>query len=228
MCNLQLRIPFPFGDKAEAMKKYLIVGLGNPGEQYANTRHNIGFVVLDAFAGEKKVTFEPGRYGDIARTKIRGRELILLKPTTYMNLSGKAVRYWLEKENIPITNSLTVVDDVALPTGLLRMKKKGSDGGHNGLADIIRTIQTSAFPRLRIGVGNGYPKGSQINYVLGEWTRQEEEILIPKVKKAAEMIHSFVAAGIEKTMNAYNEKQPSAGNDSDTEANANNENDLKL
>jgi len=189
------------------MKKYLIIGLGNPGEKYANTRHNIGFVVLDAFAQNEKVTFEPARYGDIARTKIRGREVVLLKPSTYMNLSGNAVRYWLDKEKIPIENSLTVVDDIALPTGLLRMKKKGSDGGHNGLADIIRVLQTGSFPRLRIGVGDERSRGSQIDYVLGEWTKKEEEIMIPKVKKAAEMIKSFVSIGIEKTMNEFNEKQ---------------------
>ena len=124
-----------------------------------------------------------------------------------MNLSGNAMRYWIEKEKIPVENTLTVVDDVALPTGLLRMKKKGSDGGHNGLADIIRVIGTSSFPRLRIGVGDGFPKGAQINFVLGEWTKEEEEVMIPKVKKAAEMIKSFVSIGIEKTMNEFNEKQ---------------------
>ncbi|MCF8230725.1 MAG: aminoacyl-tRNA hydrolase [Bacteroidales bacterium] len=190
------------------MKKYLIAGLGNPGEKYADTRHNIGFVVLDAFAQKENVSFKPERYGDIARTKIKGREVILLKPSTFMNLSGKALRYWLEKENIPLENSLTVVDDIALPTGLLRMKKKGSDGGHNGLADIIRVLQTGNFPRLRIGVGDNFRKGSQIDFVLGTWTKKEEEVMIPKVKKATEMIKSFVAAGIERTMNDYNEKQP--------------------
>lgn len=210
MCNnLLITHPFLFLPELllQAMKKYLIIGLGNPGEKYANTRHNIGFVVLDAFAQKQDVTFEPARYGDLAHTKIRGREVLLLKPTTYMNLSGNAMRYWIEKGKVPVENTLTVVDDVALPTGLLRMKKKGSDGGHNGLADIIRAIGTSTFPRLRIGVGDGYPKGAQINFVLGEWTKDEEEVMIPKVKKAAEMIKSFVSIGIEKTMNEYNEKQ---------------------
>ncbi|MEA3503775.1 MAG: aminoacyl-tRNA hydrolase [Bacteroidota bacterium] len=186
--------------------KYLITGLGNPGEEYRDTRHNIGFIALDAIAAAANATFKTERYGDVVKIKHRGKILVLLKPSTYMNLSGKAIRYWLEKENIPVEKSLIIADDIALPTGMLRMKKKGSDGGHNGLADIIRILSTSKFNRLRIGVGNGFSKGKQVDFVLGRWTKEEEEILTPKIKKVVEMVKSFVVIGADRTMNFFNEK----------------------
>ena len=190
------------------MEKYLIVGLGNPGDKYARTRHNIGFDILDVLAEKKKAPFAVKRYGEVANLKLKGRPVILLKPSTYMNLSGKAVRYWQEQENIPVENTLVVVDDVSLPLGMLRMKKKGSDAGHNGLSHIIEILQTSQFPRLRVGVGNDFARGYQVEYVLGRWESDEVEVLRPKVEKAVQMCISFVMMGTERTMNEFNEKQP--------------------
>ena len=172
--------------------KYLIAGLGNIGDEYANTRHNIGFTVIDALARLSGVSFQSGRYADIARMRIKNKTLVLIKPHTYMNLSGKAVRYWLDNEKIPLENLLVVVDDIALPPGQLRLRIKGGDGGHNGLTSIIEILGTEEFARLRFGIGNDFAKGFQTEYVLGKWTKAEEEMLVPKIEEAVEMIKSFV------------------------------------
>jgi PTH1 family peptidyl-tRNA hydrolase len=184
--------------------KYLIAGLGNIGDEYASTRHNIGFNVTDALARLSGVSFQIGRYADVARLRVKNKSLVLIKPNTYMNLSGKAVRYWLETEKIPPENLLVVVDDIALPPGQLRLKLKGGDGGHNGLSSIIETLGTEEFARLRFGIGSDFAKGYQVEYVLGKWSSAEEEIIIPKIADAVEMIKSFVAEGAELTMTRYN------------------------
>jgi len=171
--------------------KYLIAGLGNIGAEYANTRHNIGFITVDAFARLSGVSFQSGRYADVAKLRVKNKSLVLIKPTTYMNLSGKAVRYWLDAEKIPIENLLVVVDDIALPSGQLRLRMKGGPGGHNGLISIIETLGTEEFARLRFGIGNDFPKGYQTEYVLGKFTKPEEEILLPKITEAVEMIRTF-------------------------------------
>jgi peptidyl-tRNA hydrolase, PTH1 family len=186
--------------------KYLICGLGNIGEEYANTRHNIGFLVLDALAKSLDVKFEMSRHAYYAEAKFKGRTLILIKPTTYMNLSGKAVKYWLDKENITKDNLLVIVDDIALDTGILRMKKSGNDGGHNGLIHITETLLTKDFARLRFGIGNDFARGYQVDYVLGKWNRKEEEIILPKIDMAVDVVKSFTTIGIERTMNFYNNK----------------------
>ena len=174
--------------------KYLIAGLGNIGDEYAGTRHNIGFSVVDALARLSGVSFQSGRYADVARMRMKSKSLVLIRPSTYMNLSGKAIRYWLETEKIPLENLLVVVDDIALPPGQLRLRMKGGPGGHNGLISIIETIETEEFARLRFGIGNDFAKGFQTEYVLGKWTKTEEEILVPKITEAVEMIKSFVIA----------------------------------
>lgn len=186
--------------------KYLIAGLGNIGEEYANTRHNIGFIILNAMAMAFKVTFETGRYASFTKIRFKGKTFILIKPTTYMNLSGKAVKYWMNKEKIELPNLLVVVDDIALPTGTLRMKMRGGDGGHNGLISIIEHLESEEFPRLRVGIGDDFARGYQSDYVLGEWTKAEEQIMIPKVETAVGMIKSFGTIGIERTMTAFNNK----------------------
>lgn len=186
--------------------KYLIVGLGNIGEEYANTRHNIGFTVLDAMAKEFGSSFTSSRYAMIAEAKIKGRQIIMVKPSTYMNLSGKAFKYWVEKEKIEIGNSLVVADDLDLDPGVLRMRNKGSGGTHNGLNHIIETMETNEFSRLRFGIGRNYAMGFQVEYVLGKWTRDEEKMLAPRVELAVEMIKSFVLQGVSRTMNQYNNK----------------------
>lgn len=186
--------------------KYLIAGLGNIGAEYDNTRHNIGFVVADALTKELKGSFKTERLASVAHVKYRGKNLVVIKPTTYMNLSGKAIKYWLDKENIPVQNLLVVLDDIALPIGTLRMKKKGGDAGHNGLTDIIMKLDTETFPRLRIGIGHDFPRGHQIDYVLGNWSKPETDILIPKIEIAVQMIQDFVHQGIDRTMNRYNNK----------------------
>jgi len=191
--------------------KYLVVGLGNVGAQYENTRHNIGFVVLDALASSADVTFTSDRHAYVTKMKYRARTLVLVKPTTYMNLSGKAVKYWLTKEKIPIENLLVVVDDIALPLGTLRMRTRGGDGGHNGLHDIIYQLETESFPRLRIGIGEEFAKGHQVDFVLSQWTKKEEALMIPKVMLAVDAIKSFVTIGIGRTMNIINPK-PQAPN----------------
>ena len=186
--------------------KFLIVGLGNPGVKYQNTRHNIGFKALDYVSKHANAFFSSVRYGELSSFKYKGKSIFLLKPNTYMNLSGNAVNYWIKKENIPLTNLLIITDDINLSIGVLRMKKKGSDGGHNGLKNIQELLLSSSYPRLRIGVGNEFSKGKQVDYVLGDWSHEEEKIIEEKVVKIKEMILSFCFAGIENTMNKYNNK----------------------
>ena len=187
------------------MDKYLICGLGNPGAEYAGTRHNTGFMVLDAFAKASNVVFEDKRYGFVAETSVKGRKVFLLKPTTFMNLSGNAVRYWLNKENIDQKRLLVISDDVALPLGQFRLKASGSNGGHNGLGNIIQLIGQD-FPRLRIGIGNDYPRGGQIDWVLGKYSEDDLKTLQPTIDTSADIIKSFVLQGIDETMNHYNVK----------------------
>ena len=187
------------------MDKYLIVGLGNPGDEYAQTRHNTGYMVLDAFAKASNIVFEDKRYGFVAETSLKGRKVVLLKPTTYMNLSGNAVRYWLNKENIDQHRLLVVSDDVALPIGQFRLKANGSNGGHNGLGHIQQLIGQD-YPRLRMGIGNDYPQGGQIDYVLGRFTSEEQDVLQPSIDTAVEIIKSLVLAGIDITMNQFNKR----------------------
>jgi PTH1 family peptidyl-tRNA hydrolase len=184
--------------------KYLIVGLGNIGDEYSDTRHNIGFTILDAFGSDSGITFSDRRYGSTAETRYRGRTFILLKPSTYMNLSGNAVRYWLTKEKIPVENLLVIVDDLALPLGSIRMRPKGSDGGHNGLAHINSVLGTNEYARIRIGIGNGFSKGSQVSYVLGQWNREEKEFLSGRISIVIDMIRSFGTIGTELTMTTFN------------------------
>ena len=186
--------------------KYLIAGLGNIGSEYINTRHNIGFDIADTLAEGLKGETNVEKLAVVSRVKYRGRTLVVIKPTTYMNLSGKAIKYWLEKEKIPIERLLVVLDDIAIPTGTLRMKAKGGDAGHNGLTDIIEKLGTNEFARLRVGIGNDFSRGRQADYVLGQWTRSEEKLMIPRVEIASEMIESFVIVGIGPTMTRYNNK----------------------
>ena len=186
--------------------KYLIVGLGNIGNEYQDTRHNIGFTILDAFAKASNVFFTENRYGSTCEVKIKGRTLILLKPSTFMNLSGNALRYWMQKENIEMENVLIVVDDLALPFGTLRLKPKGSDAGHNGLKNIQEILGHNNYARLRFGLGNDFSKGQQIAYVLGKWTNEQSEILPERAERAVEMIRSFCLAGLELTMTQFNNK----------------------
>jgi len=186
--------------------KYLIVGLGNIGDNYKNTRHNIGFKVLDTLAQASDVSFNDKRYGFVASTKYKGRDLTLLKPSTYMNLSGNAVNYWMKREKIPIENILVIVDDIALPLGSLRLKPKGSAGGHNGLTSISETLGTNEYSRLRFGIGAAFNKGAQVNYVLGAWMPDELKIIEEKIPTVIEIIKSFVFAGLELTMTAFNKE----------------------
>lgn len=188
------------------MDKYLIVGLGNPGMEYANTRHNIGYMVLDAFAKASNVVFSDRRYGFVAEASLRGRKLILLKPTTYMNMSGNAVRYWLNKENIDESRLLVVVDDLALPLGTFRLKGRGSAGTHNGLGHIQQLIG-QGYARLRLGIGDDFPQGSQINFVLGDFSSEERETLQPVIDTSLEIIRSFVLAGVDISMNQFNKRR---------------------
>lgn len=184
--------------------KYLIVGLGNIGEEYANTRHNIGFTVADALAGESKFTQD--RHAFVAETRFKGRTLVLIKPTTFMNLSGKAVQYWLQAEKIPLENLLIITDDIALPFGTIRIKAKGSDGGHNGLKHIQEILGTSEYARLRFGVGSEFAKGRQSDYVLGRWSEEERKLLPERVAKSADAVKAFTTIGIGLTMTNYNGK----------------------
>jgi PTH1 family peptidyl-tRNA hydrolase len=186
--------------------KYLIVGLGNFAPEYWDTRHNIGFRVVDRMVEGSEARFRSARYGDIAELRLKGKDLLLLKPTTFMNLSGLAVRYWLQKENIPDENLLVVVDDIALPFGRLRIKPKGSHGGHNGLRDIEEKTGTQDYARLRFGVGADFPTGRQIDYVLGEFEPEECERLPERLDMAVEMIKSFCLAGVQNTQNLFNNK----------------------
>ena len=186
--------------------KYLIVGLGNIGPEYQETRHNIGFKILDAYVKASNISFQDKRYGFIAEHKFRGRTLLLLKPSTYMNLSGKAVNYWLQKAKIQVENMLVLVDDIALPMGAIRIRYKGGDGGHNGLQNIIQTLGHQNFNRLRFGVGNDFFAGQQVNYVLGNWSEEEEKMLPERLEICCEVINSFVINGASRTMNLFNNK----------------------
>lgn len=188
------------------MKKFLIVGLGNIGEKYAETRHNIGFKVLDYFAEQEGFSFETHKLGDLAAYKLKGRTFIFLKPNTFMNLSGKAVLYWLTKEKIPLENLLIITDDLNLPFGSIRLKTKGSDGGHNGLKDIQHKLNTTKYNRFRFGISDAFSKGRQVDYVLGEWDMDEKDKLPERLGKSVELIKSFVLAGINNTMNSFNGK----------------------
>ena len=186
--------------------KYLIVGLGNIGYEYQNTRHNIGFKVLDAFAEASNTAFSTQRYGDVVEVRVKNKILLLLKPSTYMNLSGEAVRYWMNKENIPLENVLVIVDDLALPFGAIRIKGKGSDGGHNGLKNIAEMIGTQSYARLRFGIGNEFPKGAQIEYVLGNFTEEQEKLMPERLKVAVDAIKAFCLSGLTFAMNNYSNK----------------------
>ncbi|PNQ74580.1 aminoacyl-tRNA hydrolase [Hanstruepera neustonica] len=193
-------------EESDPMKKFLIVGLGNIGEKYANTRHNIGFKILDFLAEKEDLKFETQKLGDISTYKFKGRTFILLKPSTYMNLSGKAVLYWLTKEKIPMENLLVITDDLNLPFGSIRLKTKGSDGGHNGLKDIQDKLQTTQYNRFRFGISDTFSKGSQVDYVLGEWNEEENKNLPERLEKSLELIKSFGTAGVNNTMNTFNGK----------------------
>ena len=195
----------PAREKEDEMK-YLIVGLGNIGPEYHETRHNIGFMVVDAMARDAGVPFVDGRYGFTATVPVRGHRLVLLKPSTFMNLSGNAVRYWMQRENVPLERTLIVVDDIALPLGALRLKPRGSDGGHNGLRHIAATLGTQDYARLRVGIGGDFPRGGQIDYVLGHFSPEDRAALEPRLKVAAEMVRSYCLAGIDITMNQYNKR----------------------
>ncbi len=197
------------------MSKFLIVGLGNIGEEYSFTRHNIGFEIADAFVqslqkGEEQKSsahlFSPDKLATINHSRFKGKPLVIIKPTTYMNLSGKAVNYWMKTENVPKENLLIIADDLALPFGTLRMKKKGSDGGHNGLTDVIAALGSTEFPRLRFGIGSEFSKGKQVNYVLGKWNPEEEKLLPERIDVAIQMIKSFVGIGVDRTMSDFNNK----------------------
>jgi len=191
-------------EESNPMKKFLIVGLGNIGAEYAETRHNIGFKVLDALIHLHDFTFEPGRLGDVGSFKIKGKTVICLKPSTFMNLSGKALKYWMDKEKIPLENLLVITDDINLPFGTLRLKTKGSDGGHNGLKSIQDVLQTTAYNRFRFGVGSDFSKGRQVDYVLGEWNEEQKSALEARLKKSTELVKSFVLSGVKNTMNEFN------------------------
>jgi len=186
--------------------KYLIAGLGNIGEEYHGTRHNIGFAVLDALAERGKIPFRHERHAFVAEYKFKGRNFILIKPTTYMNLSGKAVQYWLQAEKIPLENLLVITDDIALPFGTIRIKGKGSDGGHNGLTSIQETLGTTGYARLRFGVGNDFPKGRQVEYVLGKWSKEQLDALPERLQKCGDAICAFGTIGLGLTMTQYNGK----------------------
>lgn len=186
--------------------KYLIVGLGNIGQEYQGTRHNIGFIILDAFAEASNISFTTDRYGDVGTGRIKNQQVVLLKPSTYMNLSGNAVRYWKNKENIDIDHILVLVDDIALPFGAIRIKPGGSDAGHNGLKNIAQMLGTQSYARLRFGIGNDFPKGCQIDYVLGHFTLDERQKLPMRVDVAVDAIRTFVLAGIQTAMCDFNNK----------------------
>jgi len=201
---------FLFGKKTNAHTstlsdmKYLIAGLGNFGIDYANSRHNIGFDVVEKLAADKNAVFTSGRYADKAEFKFKGKTFILIKPTTYMNLSGKALKFWIEKENIPLENVVVVTDDLNLPLGKLRIRKNGNDGGHNGLKNINEVLQSNEYKRLRFGVGNNFQVGKQVDFVLGKWDKTEAPIVANNVTRAAEAVTSIIMEGIERAMNLYN------------------------
>jgi len=184
--------------------KYLIVGLGNPGAEYEETRHNIGFKVVDTIAQKNGASFEVARLGEVSTVRFKGRSLVLLKPSTFMNLSGKSVRYWMDAEKIPLDRVLIITDDLALPFGTLRLRGKGSGGGHNGLGDIEKVLGHSKYSRLRFGIGAEFSKGHQVDYVLGKWTNEEKETLSERLERCEELSKSFATIGLERTMNFFN------------------------
>ena len=186
------------------MSKFLFVGLGNIGTEYANTRHNIGFDVMNAFVLKHVGSFKVDRLAYVAEVKFKGRQIVCICPTTFMNLSGKAFKYWFDKTKVPLENTLTVLDDLSLPLDKFRLRPGGSAGGHNGLKDIQQVLGTDQYPKLRFGIGNNYPKGMQANFVLGKWLKTEEPTVLLKVQKSIELMESFVVAGIEQTMTAFN------------------------
>ncbi len=187
-----------------AVMKFLIVGLGNIGQEYDATRHNIGFDVADAFVIKNDEKFSSDRYADVAKCKWKGRTFVVIKPTTYMNLSGKAVKYWMDKEKVPLERVLVIVDDLALPLGKLRIRASGSDAGHNGLKNIQEELQTAKYPRLRFGIGDDFPKGRQVDFVLGKWSDKEFKVLTEKIPDCLDAIETFAIRGIAATMNQYN------------------------
>ena len=191
-------------EEKDSMKKFLVVGLGNIGDEYAETRHNIGFKVLDALAKKKEFSFETLKLGAIGVYKLKGRSILCLKPATYMNRSGKAIKYWMDKEKIPMENILVITDDINLPFGTIRVKTKGSDGGHNGLKDTQEYLQTTKYNIFRFGVGADFGKGRQIEYVLGKWSDDENVAIEERLNKSQELVDSFVLSGISRTMNQYN------------------------
>lgn len=184
--------------------KYLIVGLGNVGSEYADTRHNIGFKIVDAFAEASTSRFKPDRLGDVCEARFKGRTFVLLKPSTFMNLSGKAVNYWLQQTKVPMENLLIITDDISLPTGTVRIRAKGSDGGHNGLKNINEVLGTDAYPRMRFGVGNDFPKGRQVDYVLGQWSEDDRAIIGPRIAHAVEAIKAFGTDPLGQVMTRFN------------------------
>lgn len=186
------------------MTKFLIIGLGNPGNEYAHTRHNIGFDILNAFVLKNNAFFQSARLAEVAEIKFKGKIFVCIKPTTFMNLSGRAVKYWLDKEKISIENSLTIVDDLALPLSKLRLRKKGSDAGHNGLRDIQNILGTDEYPKLRFGIGNQYPKGMQVEFVLSRWLPEELPVVKLKIEKSIQIIEEFATIGIDRTMSDVN------------------------
>lgn len=186
------------------MKKFLVVGLGNIGAEYEETRHNIGFKILDFLAAQEGFKFEPDKLGSVAIFKYKGRSALCLKPSTYMNLSGKAVKYWMDKEKIPLQNVLVLTDDINLPFGTLRVKTKGSDGGHNGLKNIQNLLQTIQYSRFRFGIGSEFSKGRQSEYVLGKWNEEELKALPERLEKSSALIKSFIFSGVKNTMNQFN------------------------
>jgi len=186
------------------MSRFLIAGLGNIGVEYAHTRHNIGFDVVDAFVARHNGTFKNDRLADVASLQLKGRDITVIKPTTYMNLSGRAVRYWIDNKKVPLNQLLVVVDEIALPQSKLRLRPSGSDAGHNGLRSIQETLGTVDYPKLRFGIGNNYPKGMQVEYVLGRWTKEELPLIQLKIEKSVEVIENFIFTGIERTMTEVN------------------------
>ncbi len=208
LINRLLRV---FGHKSDTPNEpfvmtFLIVGLGNIGAEYAQTRHNIGFRVLDALAKASNIFFEDRRYGAVAEMRLKNQRLVLLKPSTYMNLSGNAVRYWMKEKNIPLENVLIVVDDLALPFGALRLKPSGSEAGHNGLRHITQVLGTQQYARLRFGIGNDFPRGGQVDYVLGEFSDEDLKTMDARLDVACEAIKAYALSGIQFAMNHYNNK----------------------
>ena len=188
------------------MSRFLIVGLGNTGEEYVRTRHNAGFLIADALVGDCEGKFVPGRYADVAEIRYRGRQVTVIKPTTFMNLSGKAVAYWLQAGKVSMENLMVLVDEIALPFGKIRLGAKGSDGGHNGLKSIQELLGTTEYPRLRFGIGNQFSRGHQVDYVLGSWDEQQSAILEARVKLAADAVKAYIFTGLQRSMNEYNNR----------------------